>query len=404
MHRPKALLLLCSILLSLSCTGCLSPIQLNRQAIVQSIGIDYADDRYRLTFQIYSPASEAGSGISASADNAKLITADGKTVSEALQKGTRMQGKELFLGQNRILVIGFGAAKHSLAEAISYLGTTGNSRQNAHVLISSTTAESILSQKLNQGILPAEALEHLTENAFANGLARTVRLFELRKTLSIRHESAALPVISVKEEGEPTAAKPEQSGQNGDSEPKIESVSALEIGGTAIFSDDVFRGFLDAAQTRGMLWIRGEVENTAVAVDLPLDVTASVRIHHAESKLIPINTGEKLAFSLSIICDATKEDSFAAEAAYHKDEQKLLHDMSRAAEAVIREECRSVFEGAARNQLCDFLNLGNILWQRDPALFSRLREEWNSHMSEIELTTDVKVRINRVGIEYGAGE
>ena len=78
MRRKKAFLLLLLILSAVfPLSGCLSPIQLNRQAIVQGIGIDYQDGKYRLTFQVFSPSDAAGgSNIGASADNAKIIKSD----------------------------------------------------------------------------------------------------------------------------------------------------------------------------------------------------------------------------------------------------------------------------------------------------------------------------------------
>ena len=46
MRRKKAFLLLLLILSAVfPLSGCLSPIQLNRQAIVQGIGIDYQDGK-----------------------------------------------------------------------------------------------------------------------------------------------------------------------------------------------------------------------------------------------------------------------------------------------------------------------------------------------------------------------
>ena len=181
MRRKKAFLLLLLILSAVfPLSGCLSPIQLNRQAIVQGIGIDYQDGKYRLTFQVFSPSDAAGgSNIGASADNAKIICSEGATVSDAVQNGVRVQGKELFIGQNRVIVLGMGAAQHDLEESIAYFGTNVASRQNAHILVSATTAEEIISMKINQGILPAETLERITENARMNGLAHSVRLFEL---------------------------------------------------------------------------------------------------------------------------------------------------------------------------------------------------------------------------------
>ena len=71
-----------------------------------------------------------------------------------------------------------------------------------------------------------------------NGLAHSVRLFELRKTLDTQHESAVLPVISVKEEAAQTASDG-QAGESGGSQ-SIDQVSPFEIGETAVFSQNVF--------------------------------------------------------------------------------------------------------------------------------------------------------------------
>ena len=51
----------------------------------------------RMTFQVFSPAVEGGGGISATADNAKIIESSGQTVSEAVQNATMVQGKQLFV-------------------------------------------------------------------------------------------------------------------------------------------------------------------------------------------------------------------------------------------------------------------------------------------------------------------
>ena len=402
MRRKKAFLLLLLILSAVfPLSGCLSPIQLNRQAIVQGIGIDYQDGKYRLTFQVFSPPDAAGgSNIGAPADNAKIICSEGATVSDAVQNGVRVQGKELFIGQNRVIVLGMGAAQHDLEESIAYFGTNVASRQNAHILVSATTAEEIISMKINQGILPAETLERITENARMNGLAHSVRLFELRKTLDTQHESAVLPVISVKEEAAQTASDG-QAGESGGSQ-SIDQVSPFEIGETAVFSQNVFRGLLDKQQTRGMMWIRGEVESTSIQIQLKGN-PASLHIYRAGSKLIPCEGSQKPEFNLSIMCHATKEERSAAYDLYSNEEELLLA-LENAAEQNIRSECDAAFADGAQALVCDFLNFGNILWQKNPSLFYTLQDNWDTALSDFILNVDVTVQIDRVGVEYGSGE
>lgn len=400
MRRVKALLLLTLIFSQcLFFSGCLSPVQLNRQAIVQGIGIDYQDGKYRLTFQVFSPSgSSGGSNIGASADNAKLISSEGASVSEAVQNGVRVQGKELFIGQNRIIIIGLEAAKHDLTETVSYLGTNAASRQNAHVVLSATTAEEVMSMKINQGILPAEALDRITENARENGLSPSIRLFELRKTLDTRHESAFLPILSVKQDAKPASGG--QEGEESGGSQSLEQISPFEINETAIFSNNAFRGTLNQEQTRGMMWIRGEVETTSIQLSPAKGGSASAHVYRADSKLVPRKDTDKPEFDLIITCRATKQDSTSAEAVY-PNEETLLADMERAAEEAIRRECESAFTGGSQKLLCDFLNFGNIIWQKNPSLFYTLRENWDDALSNAILNVEVDVQIDRTGMEYG---
>lgn len=403
MRRVKALLLLTLILSQcLLLSGCLSPVQLNRQAIVQGIGIDYQNGKYRLTFQVFSPSgSSGGSNIGTSADNAKLISSEGASVSEAVQNGVRVQGKELFIGQNRIIIIGLEAAKHDLTETVSYLGTNAASRQNAHVVLSATTAEEVMSMRINQGILPAEALDRITENARENGLSPSIRLFELRKMLDTRHESAFLPILSIKQEAKPASAGQGEGEGEGDSGSQtLEQISPFEISETAVFSNNIFRGTLDKEQTRGMMWIRGEVENTSIQLSPAKGGSASAHVYRADSKLIPRKSTDKPEFDLTISCRATKQDSTSAEAVY-PNEDTLLADMEKAAEETIRQECEAAFTGGSQKLLCDFLNFGNILWQKNPNLFYTLRDDWNNALSDAILNVEVDVQIDRTGMEYG---
>ena len=277
----------------------------------------------------------------------------------------RVQGKELFIGQNRIIIIGLEAAKHDLTETVSYLGTNAASRQNAHVVLSATTAEEVMSMRINQGILPAEALDRITENARENGLSPSIRLFELRKMLDTRHESAFLPILSIKQEAKPASAGQGEGEGEGDSGSQtLEQISPFEISETA----------------------KGG--------------SASAHVYRADSKLIPRKSTDKPEFDLTISCRATKQDSTSAEAVY-PNEDTLLADMEKAAEETIRQECEAAFTGGSQKLLCDFLNFGNILWQKNPNLFYTLRDDWDNALSDVILNVEVDVQIDRTGMEYG---
>ncbi len=78
--------------------------------------------------------------------------------------------------------------------------------------------------------------------------------------------------------------------------------------------------------------------------------------------------------------------------------------MENAAEQNIRSECDAAFADGAQALVCDFLNFGNILWQKNPSLFYTLQDNWDTALSDFILNVDVTVQIDRVGVEYGSGE
>lgn len=398
--KKKLLLLLPIIISMLLFSSCLHAVQLNERALVQAMGIDLVDDEIKLTFQVFSPATGGGTNIGASAENAKIIESSGKTVSQAMQNATLTQGKQLFIGHMRIIIIGRELAADSIDRALSYFSSDSHSRQSISIALAKDKASDILKAKINQGILPAETLEKILLNTKENGLLLDVKLFEFIGTLQNMQQAAVMPIISVENEGE-KGNEAQQAQAQGDEEKgkdeSIEKVSSIKISGIGVFADSKLVCELNDEESRGLLWIIDEITRTSVITETEKYSLAVANIYNSSSKLTPKFEGDKITFNLSVKCEAT-----LAESEIKKGVTISMDDIAvieKACEEVIEKECEQAFDTAIVKNKADIFNFGNIVWHNEPDIWGSLKDNWTQTAKDTQLIVDANVTVNRVGLE-----
>ena len=98
--------------LLLSATSCQKAgTELSQLMIIQGIGIDEAENGYKVTVEILNnEQSGTPSGDGSSENKTKIYTAEGESVSAALRTLTSKSGNLPLFAHNRVIVIGEGAA------------------------------------------------------------------------------------------------------------------------------------------------------------------------------------------------------------------------------------------------------------------------------------------------------
>lgn len=405
MKKAKRLLLLFStFIVMLSCCGCFQARQLSERLLVQGIGIDWEDDNFLLTFQIFAPAAEGGGTITSSPKNAKILQSKGSTVSLAVQNATLMQGKELFLGHTRILIIGNTLAKRGITFPLSYFSSNASARHNVNLAVANGKAADILTSKINQGILPSETLEKILENSKENGRLENIQLFEFLASLQNKHESAALPILELKKEetekvksDDGGGEKKDEAGQNQDE--KVEPIGKVEAIGMAIFKDAAMVGALEGNEAQGLMWLRNSLDQTTIAVQSEDYSTAAVHIFKSSSELIPHYSGENqdnIAFTLKIKCEATLGESMLKPG--KEADFETINRLEAKCREFIEKECKEAFKIAITEKKADVFNLGNIVWKDNTKLFKTMRDTWPQELSNIKLDVKPEIIINRMGL------
>lgn len=397
--------IICILLIPLLLTSCFQSEQLNERLLVQAIGIDLIDDAVEITLQVYVPATQGGSGISASPDNAKTVKVSGFTVTQALENATLTQGKSVFMGHNRILVLGKDLAENDILSALDYFSSNASSRHNINVVIANGKASDILTSKINQGIVPAETLEKMIIRANEIGLLKNVKLYELLSTLENDFESAVLPIIELIEETNQDAEEKDETiqvntdNQNDNSNQNIlDEISNIRIKGMGIIKNGKMIEQLNIEETRGLLFILNDVKETTFTVQNQEFGLTAIKIYNSNSKITPTVKNGEITFNLEVNAQAMLGQREHINGVKLSDSSLIQLELEL--NKMIENQCKLAFEKAVTQSNSDIFDLGNLLWIHNTALWKSKKDNWEEAVNEINFTVKSNAIINRVGLEF----
>ena len=383
-----------AVALTMSCllSGCIPSVQLNKRAIVQAIGVDTGDEGYRITLQIFFPDG-GDSGIDVGKQNAKLITAEGKTISDALQNATLKQGKKIFYGHNRLLVIGKQAAENGIQDILPFFNSGYESRPSTSIMMAETTAEDVLATNIKQGIVPAESLQNMVENHTENASVVKTRLIDMIEAIYDPSKSVAIPKVKLTEE-----SKEGESSEDGSA---VEATHAVTMDGTAVLKHNRLAGGLTSDETRGLVFLTDQVDRTLVvfpyrSAGAETDTMVSIDVYKSNTKTkVTVEDGIPVFHASVSALGRLNEISLSSRFSETEDAELL----EQHAEALIREECEAAFRKAAGEYKADIFFYGKILMNQQKQLWSEREKRWPDAIGEAKLEVEVKLDIDRLGIQ-----
>ena len=102
----KKLLLLVVGAFTLFLSGC-SASEIGERAIIQAAAVDY-DGEYIVSALLFSSGGGSGELVNAADENVIKVTGRGSTFSEAVDDISFVDGREIFMSDNRLLILGSG--------------------------------------------------------------------------------------------------------------------------------------------------------------------------------------------------------------------------------------------------------------------------------------------------------
>jgi|AGTN01.2.fsa_nt_gi germination protein, Ger(x)C family len=358
--------------------GCQSARDLNELVIVMGIGMDADEekpDNIKLIAQIVLPekmsSSPAGGMSSGEGGPYYNLESSAKNTFEAVRGYTHMETGKLYVAHAQVFVIGREIAERGIAPYMDFFVRAKETRPTTKIAISETTAGDVLEVKPTLTLLPATNIEKLVEGQVANSQSKEANVLDYINAMQSSTTSLIAPILRIKE----------RDGEK-----------SIYISGMAVFKKDRMVGELSDHESRGVLWVLGEVQSTVVNVDICGGV-ASFEVLSAKSEVSPVVSDGKVTMKISVSVTAELSEQTCKENLATQDNIKNLQAL--VGETICGEIVLAFNKAAALD--ADVYGFGEMVHKHYNEMWRDMEPNWDKLFPEITLDIKADVAIISAG-------
>lgn len=355
-------------------SGCWDRQEIDDLGIVLGTGLDKGENgELRLIVQIAIP-TEMGGGQhlgGRGGDLTHTIVGTGTTVYEALTDVQRKFSKRIFFGHNRVLIIDEKLAHDGIAEYIDFFIQHPEPRLRAMVMVSKNTEEALRTET-SVNTNSAQVLEGIL-HLIKTGLPVTVK--DVFQMLRQNGDGIILPWMSVSND---------------------EEEETVQVMGAAIFDHDKMIETIDFELTKGILWLRGDMELSTITVNpAETDGRISFYLINAQTTLISSIEGDNWKITAEIESEVEMvENQTTLDASSEEVQKKLEHELDEKIES----EIRATLEKVQKEMKTDVFGFADAFQRKYPKEFADVKSDWKEIFPEIEVEVSSSAKIRRIGM------
>ncbi|OLO42917.1 hypothetical protein BTR23_01785 [Alkalihalophilus pseudofirmus] len=375
------ILIFCSTFFPL--LGCWDRREINDIAIVLSTGIDYKDEKeIELSVEIVMPEEMAGKikeGGGGSGTRTTFVeSATGVTMADARSKLQEKIARFLFWGHAEATIIGEELAKQGIREHVDFFGRMPETRLRNKVLVSKGKAKELISSLPHLEDSASETVRELTE--FQIGMDVTIS--ELLQMLTSDTGGVALPMI------ESTSSEKETG--------KLSDKTQLQLMGTAVFNEDKMIGSLDSEVTRGLLWLRDDIQYATITLDVPEgEGKVSMEMIRSHTELIPRIENDTWKVTVKII---TEDDVIQNASNLDLRNPEFIQMLEKQIEKEIEERIKLAVEEVQKEMKVDIFKFNNAFQRKYKKEWQTAKKDWDKIFPKIEIEYVIDAHILRPGV------
>ncbi len=401
MKKRQICLLLCFICLLSFCGGCAhtkTKRELDSLAVVLGIAIDKAEEKDEIGSESFGEDSEkllltaqvvrnisispnsSESESSGSGNEGDLgrpywnVQVVGSNLLETLRSAIHITNRRLYVAHNQVVIISKDVAQQGIAKYLDYFFRDHETRYDVGIVISDGKAGEVLDVVSHLESFPAQDLKKLVERQKDDAHGPQCTLFSFIKDYKIPYKSTLVPIVRV--------ITPEESDNKS---------PYLHIAGSAVFKDDKMVTSLDENQTRGALWLLGQVENGIIALDYEganvaieiIEGSGDFNVEYIDGR-IKIKANAKMTGVLGELQGSRKVEPF------------VLRAIEKACAEEIESKIRSAFNEIQSNK-ADVLGIAERFYRYHYKTWKKIADDFDSLYENADLSVDVKTEIIRTG-------
>ncbi|WP_018086571.1 Ger(x)C family spore germination protein [Desulfurispora thermophila] len=387
-NLPRLVLaLLLTIILPLS--GCWDRTEAEKLALVIGAAIDrLPDGQILLLCQTVDQSTRQMAGQPGERVNSNTSyhnwSASGSTLFDAIRRLTLSAPHRFYWPHCRVIVISERLARHNIVSVLDFLERDAEIKRSLWLFIARDTPENIFAAGTYNNLPPASLLAESVNTRQRNSWYAVARLNDFIRQLSTPgREAHTAGVDSV-------AGLMHRDVQAAGSGPTLRE---LRISHTALFRGGRLVGWLNDRQSRGLLWMLGEVREGIVPVALS-EKMISFEVVGSQSSIKPSITNGELKIKISVKVDANIGE---VSPGLNTINSGVIKQMEGALAHHVREDIAgalSVMQALGS----DAAGLGEAVYRRYPTEWREMyAENWPTIFSSLACEVDVQGRVRSLG-------
>lgn len=232
----------------LICCGCTDSTELGERAIVQLAAIDYSGGSYTLSALLFSSSGE----IDAAQSNVIKVTGSGSTLGEAVEQLSLADGRDVYMSEAKLLVLGGGFRQKDAVSALAMLNRDMRCSLNTPVCFCES-AELLADLEFTEGITSAQKPVNMIENAYLSGVSP---------------KATMLDILSDHQGGRDTLIPSFVETENGRGITSSEDGKTAILNGGIFISDGKLSQQLNSAETAGYMLLSGKADSIKLDITL----------------------------------------------------------------------------------------------------------------------------------------
>ena len=376
----KLILIITTLIISVTLTGCGGYEELNNLSIVTAVAFDKTDDEYELSFLI---ANSPKAQTSAKEGEAKttVYTGKGKTIAEASKDIEQIVPKQVYLGHINVVVISEDIAKDGFLKIADWLLRNPQTRKKFYLLqAKNEKAKNILKIVSPLESFPSQSIATLIEsNSETKSIATSITYSNFISQILEKGYDPVLPSITIN-----------GSVKEGSNEKNLETTepeSYLVLGPLAIYKGDKLKGFSTKEESWAINVLKGDSK----------EINYNVKY---QNENISIETSS-LKSTIKIIDEKNIEITISGVGDIYNINNKIdiqdykeINKIEKAWSSSLKKDLTKVIKKVQNKWQADIFGFGNLIYKNNPNTWEKLEKNWNSkyfpHLN-IKVKTDLKI-------------
>lgn len=324
-------------------------------------------------------AARAGSG-GGGGDAKELptwqLTLTGLTLDEAISKAATRSERRLFLGHQKVVIIGEELARRqNLTEVLDFWPRNREGYLAITVLLTDGRARDLFAAQPKFARSVSMFLQEQAERQLMTSRFIKHNLSDLLATVNAGRDILIARAALVKGKDSPE----------------------LQVSGTGVIKEGKLVGWLNPAETQAAAWVSGEFKGgETLALPIPeLARILSLKLYKIKADVHPQFTGQGVSMAIKLDIYAELTETLGNRSLPKAGD---LHLIESQAGIEIKQRVQQVVARLQREYQADVLGFGHKIEQSNPRQWENIKNNWRQIFTQMPVSVDVKVNIRHTGM------